>query len=101
METIIAALPYLMQGLKVTVYIFFFSIIFGFLIGLVTALMRLTHIKALNWISKAFVDIIRGTPFIVQLFFIYFGLNSLEFISLDITVAGILTVALNAVAYFS
>ena len=101
METIIAALPYLIEGLKVTVYIFFFSIIIGFLIGLVTALMRLTPIKPLNWISKAFVDVIRGTPFIVQLFFIYFGLNSLEFISLDRTVAGILTVALNAGAYFS
>ena len=44
METIIAALPYLIEGLKVTVYIFFFSIIIGFLIGLVTALMRLTPI---------------------------------------------------------
>ncbi|WP_342506604.1 amino acid ABC transporter permease [Sporosarcina sp. FSL K6-2383] len=101
MDTIIAALPYLMQGLKVTLYIFFFSIIFGFLIGLVVALIRLTPFKILNWIAKAFVDIIRGTPFIVQLFFIYFGMNSLEFISLDRTVAGILTVSLNAGAYFS
>ncbi len=101
MDTIIAAFPYLMAGLKVTLYIFFFSIIFGFLIGLVTALMRLTSIKPLNWIAKIFVDIIRGTPFIVQLFFIYFGLNGLEFISLDRTVAGILTVSLNAGAYFS
>ena len=101
MDTIIAAFPYLMQGLKVTLYIFFFSIIFGFLIGLATALMRLTTIKPLNWIAKAFVDIIRGTPFIVQLFFIYFGLNGLDFISLDRTVAGILTVSLNAGAYFS
>lgn len=101
MDTIIAALPYLVQGLKVTLHIFFFSIIFGFLIGLVVALIRLTPFKIFNWIAKAFVDIIRGTPFIVQLFFIYFGMNSLEFISLDRTVAGILTVSLNAGAYFS
>ncbi|WP_203249005.1 amino acid ABC transporter permease [Sporosarcina beigongshangi] len=101
MDTIIAALPFLVQGLKVTLYIFFFSIIFGFLIGLVVALIRLTPFRIFNWIAKAFVDIIRGTPFIVQLFFIYFGMNSLEFISLDRTVAGILTVSLNAGAYFS
>ena len=101
MDTIIVALPYLIQGLKVTLYIFFFSIIIGFLIGLVVALIRLTPFKIFNWIAKAFVDIIRGTPFIVQLFFIYFGVNSLEFISLDRTVAGILTVSLNAGAYFS
>ena len=101
MDTILAALPYLLQGLKVTLYIFFFSIIIGFLIGLVVALVRLSPFKILNWIAKAFVDIIRGTPFIVQLFFIYFGVNSLEFVSLDRTVAGILTVSLNAGAYFS
>jgi len=101
MDTIIASLPYLLQGLKVTLYIFFFSIIIGFLVGLVIALIRLTPFKLLNWVAKAFVDIIRGTPFIVQLFFIYFGLNSLEFISFDRTSAGILTVALNAGAYFS
>ncbi|WP_438313841.1 amino acid ABC transporter permease [Sporosarcina sp. FA9] len=101
MDTIIAALPYLLEGVKVTLYIFFFSIIFGFLIGLVVALTRLMPFKILSWIAKAFVDIIRGTPFIVQLFFIYFGVNSLEFVSLDRTAAGILTVSLNAGAYFS
>lgn len=101
MDTITAALPYLLQGVKVTLHIFFFSVIFGFLIGLVVALVRLMPFKILNWIAKAFVDIIRGTPFIVQLFFIYFGVNSLEFVSLDRTAAGILTVSLNAGAYFS
>jgi glutamine transport system permease protein len=55
----------------------------------------------LNWIAKVFVDIIRGTPFIVQLFFLYFGLNSLEWVSLDNTTAGIITVGINAGAYFS
>src|SRR5690606_2467434 len=101
MDTIRNAFPYLMEGLQVTLYIFVIAIILGFLIGLVVALLRLAPFKILNWIAKAFVDIIRGTPFIVQLFFIYFGMNSLEFISLDRTVAGILTVSLNAGAYFS
>lgn len=101
MENIINAIPYLIDGLKVTIYIFFFAVILGFLIGLVTAFMRLSPIKILNWIAKIFVDAIRGTPFIVQLFFIYFGINSLDFISLDRTLAGILTVALNGGAYFS
>jgi polar amino acid transport system permease protein len=55
----------------------------------------------LNWIAKVYVDAIRGTPFIVQLFFIYFGVNSLNLISLDSTTAGIITVAINAGAYFA
>ncbi|QHJ69390.1 amino acid ABC transporter permease [Planococcus halotolerans] len=101
MDTWINALPYLLEGLQITLYIFFIAIIIGFLIGLLMALLRLSPFKILNWIAKIFVDAIRGTPFIVQLFFIYFGLNSLDFISMDNTTAGIVTVAINAGAYFS
>jgi glutamine transport system permease protein len=101
MDIIVAALPLLLQGLQVTLYIFLIAIILGFLIGLLIALFRLAPIKILNWIAKGYVNTIRGTPFIVQLFFIYFGVNSLQFISLDNTTAGIVTVAINAGAYFS
>ncbi|WP_318505744.1 amino acid ABC transporter permease [Bacillus sp. T3] len=101
MDVIVAAMPMLLEGLKVTLYIFVIAIILGFLIGLIVALLRLAPIKVLNWIAKAYVDAIRGTPFIVQLFFIYFGVNSLNFISLNSTTAGIITVAINAGAYFA
>jgi glutamine transport system permease protein len=100
-DIIVSALPILLKGLQVTLYIFLIAIILGFLIGLVIALLRLAPLKILNWIAKGYVDAIRGTPFIVQLFFIYFGLNSLQVISLDNTTAGIITVAINAGAYFS
>ncbi|MFJ5715976.1 amino acid ABC transporter permease [Neobacillus sp. NPDC093127] len=101
MDTIIAALPILLKGLQVTLYIFVIAIILGFVIGLLVALLRLAPIKILNWIAKVYVDAIRGTPFIVQLFFIYFGINSLNLVSLNNTTAGIITVAINAGAYFA
>lgn len=101
MEAIINALPYLWAGLKVTAYVFVIAVIIGFIIGLIVALLRLSPWKILNWIAKIFVDAIRGTPILVQLFFFYFGLNSLEIISLDRATAGILTVAINAGAYFA
>ncbi|WP_223594544.1 amino acid ABC transporter permease [Neobacillus bataviensis] len=101
MDIISAALPMLLKGLQVTLYIFVIAIILGFLIGLVVALLRLAPIKILNWIAKIYVDAIRGTPFIVQLFFIYFGVNSLHIVSLNSTTAGIITVAINAGAYFA
>jgi polar amino acid transport system permease protein len=100
-DIIASALPMLLKGLQVTLYIFLIAIILGFLIGLVIALLRLAPLKVLKWIAKAYVDAIRGTPFIVQLFFIYFGLNSLEIVSLNSTTAGIITVAINAGAYFA
>ena len=101
MGVMIDALPYLMDGLKVTIYIFIITIICGFLIGLVIALMRLAPFKILNWIASWFINAIRGTPFIVQLFFIHFGLNQLTWISFDSTTSGIITVALNAGAYLA
>ena len=101
MDTIMNALPYLLEGLVMTVYIFIIAINAGFLLGLVIALLRLAPLKILNWIAITFVDAIRGTPFLVQLFFIYFGLNSLSWVSFDNTTAGIITVAINAGAYFS
>lgn len=101
MDTIIESLPMLWEGLKMTLYIFAIAIVLGFLIGLIMALLRLAPIKVLNWIAKIFVDAIRGTPFIVQLFFIYFGLNSFSWVSLDNVWAGIVTVAINAGAYFA
>ncbi|MBT2737415.1 glutamine transport system permease protein [Neobacillus sp. B4I6] len=101
MDIIAAALPMLLKGLQVTLYIFVIAIILGFLIGLVVALLRLSPIKILNWVAKVYVDAIRGTPFIVQLFFIYFGINSFQLISLNSTTAGIITVAINTGAYFA
>jgi glutamine transport system permease protein len=101
MDVMINALPYLLDGLQVTLYIFIIAVILGFLIGLVVALLRLSPAKPLNWIAVIYVDAIRGTPFIVQLFFIYFGLNTLPWVSLDNTTAGIITVAINAGAYFA
>jgi polar amino acid transport system permease protein len=100
-DIIVSALPMLLKGLQVTLYIFLIAILLGFLIGLVIALLRLAPLKVLNGIALAYVNAIRGTPFIVQLFFIYFGVNSLQVISLNSTTAGIITVAINAGAYFA
>lgn len=101
MDVIIEALPYLFEGLLVTLKVFLIAIVLGFSIGLVVALMRLSPFRIFKWTARIFVDIIRGTPILVQLFFFYFGLNSLDFISLDRVPAGILTVAINAGAYYS
>lgn len=101
MEVAKTAFPFFLEGLQITLYIFIIAVIVGFIIGLIVALMRLSPLKILNGIAIVYIDVIRGTPFIVQLFFIYFGLNSLEWLSMDRMYAGILTVAINAGAYFA
>ncbi|WP_223701213.1 amino acid ABC transporter permease [Sutcliffiella deserti] len=101
MDVIIESLPLLWTGLKLTFYITFIGLFFGFIIGLITALFRLSPIAPLRWIAIWFINIVRGTPFLVQLFFIYFGLNSLSFVSLEPVTAGIVGVSINAGAYIA
>ncbi len=63
---------YLWHGLEVTLVLTVLSLILGTMIGLVVALLRTSTIKPLNWIGKIYVDIIRGTPLLVQLLIMYY-----------------------------
>ncbi|WP_409252075.1 amino acid ABC transporter permease [Bacillus sp. SCS-153A] len=101
MDVIIEILPMLLDGLQLTVYITAVGLFFGFIIGLIIALLRLSPIAPLKWVALWFINFVRGTPFLVQLFFIYFGLNSLDFISLQPINAGIIGIAINAGAYIA
>lgn len=66
--------PNLGQGLVVTLKLSAGALLIGFLIGLPTSLLRVYGTRAMRAVATAFVDIIRGTPQLVQLFFIYYGL---------------------------
>lgn len=100
-EILISSLPVLMQGLRMTLIISVSSILFAMVIGLVVSLMRLSGVKVLDMISKIYVDIIRGTPLIIQAFFLYFGVPDLLNIRIDNLTAGIIIMSLNAGAYMS
>ena len=63
---------YLWHGLEVTLVLTVLSLLLGTIIGLVVALLRTSTIKPLNWIGKIYVDIIRGTPLLVQLLIMYY-----------------------------
>lgn len=76
------------------------SFCFGFLIALFVALIRLKEIPILNGISQTYVWLIRGTPLLVQLFVIFFGLPSLN-ILIDPIPAAIFVFSLNVGAYAS
>lgn len=87
----------LKEGLVNTVIITFFCLIFGFLIGLVIALMRQSKVKVLRFFGAFWVDFLRNTPFLVQLFFFYYGLPVLG-IETDPLVTSILALSINTSA---
>ena len=96
----------LVEGMGTTILVTVCSLAIALVIGLLSCLAGMSKIKPLTWISKFYVWIIRGTPFIVQLFIIYFSVPQLMrtlFGSFVITpfVAAMITLALNAGAYIS
>jgi len=95
------ALPQLMVGVKLTVLISLAGIIGGFIIGVIAGLMRAYGNKVVNAIAFFYIEIIRGTPIVVQVMFIYFALPMLADIRLDPMTAAITSIVINAGAYIA
>jgi His/Glu/Gln/Arg/opine family amino acid ABC transporter permease subunit len=94
------ALPQLLKGAELTLILTFLSLIIGTPSGLILALFRISHIRVLKWIATFYVEVIRGTPLLMQIYVIYFVLPSIG-IQLASMQAGILALSLNAAAYIS
>jgi polar amino acid transport system permease protein/polar amino acid transport system substrate-binding protein len=93
------SLPDLLSGLGMTLQITIISLIFASLIGLAFGLMAISTNKVLRVVARVYVDIIRGTPLIVQAFFIYFGIPGALNIKIPAFIAGVVAISLNAGAY--
>jgi len=90
--------PRLLAGLGTTVQLTIFAIGLGLVGGVLLALGRVYGNKPIYWVSTAYVQFVRGTPVLVQLFLIYYGLPVFE-IRLDSLTAAILGLGLNSAAY--
>jgi polar amino acid transport system permease protein len=64
---------WLVSGLKVTLQLSLAGIILSFLLGLIVAVMRMSHLKLFRWSACVFLEFTRNTPLLVQIFFWYFG----------------------------
>jgi polar amino acid transport system permease protein len=100
-DRILGWMPNLLAGLQLTVFLTLVSMGLALVIGLVLALMRLdTRKRFLSWPAQAVVELIRGTPLILQLIAIYYVLPTFG-IRLDRLVAAIIGLGLNTGAYLS
>ena len=91
----------LTQGLSLTLELAGVSLVFAMVIGIFASLMGMSKNPLLRGINKAFVAIIRGTPLLVQGFFIYFGITGLLGIRITAFMAGTIALSLNAGGYLS
>ncbi|MGE6376124.1 amino acid ABC transporter permease [Peribacillus muralis] len=74
MDVIWTNLPFLLKGAYYTLLITIISMFFGSIIAVIVAVARLKGNKFIRWIARAYVSIIRGTPTLVQIIIVYYGL---------------------------
>lgn len=89
----------IISGIKLTLYITILSILIGLILGLILAILKIYGPKILKFLSKAYIEIIRGTPMVVQLFIIYYGIPSTGLVKFSPIFAAILGMGLNSAAY--
>ena len=99
-SVVLAKIPILLEGCWVTLQISFFALLLGMVFGIAGALCRISSNRILNAAAFFYVWVIRGTPVMVQLFILYFGLPQLG-IKLPSMVAGVLGLAINTGAYIT
>lgn len=91
--------PQVLEGLKVTMEIFLLTLILSIPLGVLVALGRLSKIKIINKLTGFYVLIMRGTPLLLQIVFIFFVLPNLNIV-IDRFPAAIIAFTLNYAAYF-
>lgn len=94
LQNYLTFLPLLGKGALITLELSIISMLFAMLLGLVTALARLYGPMPLKWVAVSYVEVFRGTPLLIQLFLIFYGLPHVG-ISLDPFVAAVLGLGLN------
>ena len=98
-------LLFMMEGVKISLLVAVFGLIIGTLLGTLAASMRISRSKVLSGIGRIYVDVIRGTPMLLQLSFFYLGFPMIyqmitgNYLSVDALLIGILAIGINSGAY--
>ena len=65
-----------LKGIKITILISLIGVALGSILGAFVALMKLSKIKIISWIASIYIEILRGTPMLVQVFIVFFGITA-------------------------
>ena len=98
---------FFLEGVSNTLIISVFTVLFGTILGVLMAMARMSKFKPLKWLATAYIEFFRGTPLMVQLMFIFYGLPMIgitfpkvSFIpDFDRFAAGVVAMSLNSCAY--
>jgi polar amino acid transport system permease protein len=103
-DDLVAFLPHLyfiLKGVTITLKYSVISVFLGLIIGTILAFLKVIDLKILRLAAHAYTSIFRGTPLLIQLTIIYFGLPGLIGLKLSVFAAGVIAFSLNSGAYVS
>ncbi|MBB3329821.1 glutamine transport system permease protein [Halomonas campaniensis] len=95
------SIPHLLPGIPWTLLISFGGLAIGFVIGIIFGLMRISPSRLLRLPAIVYIEVFRGTPILVQVLFIFYGLPQLLGGPINALTAGIAAIAVNSGAYIS
>lgn len=106
-DLVVRYYKFFLEGVGNTLIIAIFTVLFGTILGMLMATARMSKIKPLKWLAIAYIEFFRGTPLMVQLMFIFYGLPMIgvtfpkvSFIpDFDRFAAGVVAMSLNSCAY--
>ena len=101
MDYLLHIVPIISEGLEVTVSLFFVVLVLSLPSGILLAMLRLSPLTIVRRIVEFYVYIMRGTPLMLQILFIYYGLPFIPYIGvqLDAPTAAVISFVLNYAAY--
>lgn len=100
MDYLLEVMPFILSGLKTTMWVFGITALFSIPLGLIVCLLRLSKVKLVSIITQGYILIMRGTPLLLQIIFIYFGLPLIGIV-FNREMATAIAFILNYTAYFA
>ncbi|HGZ8551859.1 TPA: ABC transporter permease subunit [Staphylococcus aureus] len=92
---------FFLKGIKITILISLIGVALGSILGAFVALMKLSKIKIISWIASIYIEILRGTPMLVQIFIVFFGITAALGLDISALVCGTIALVINSSAYIA
>lgn len=92
---------FFLKGIKITILISLIGVALGSILGAFVALMKLSKIKIISWIAYIYIEILRGTPMLVQVFIVFFGITAALGLDISALVCGTIALVINSSAYIA
>ncbi|HDA6671897.1 TPA: ABC transporter permease subunit [Staphylococcus aureus] len=92
---------FFLKGIKITILISLIGVALGSILGAFVALMKLSKIKIISWIASIYIEILRGTPMLVQVFIVFIGITAALGLDISALVCGTIALVINSSAYIA